>query len=56
MTDDPIEAALRTLGIAAQPEWLPAIRFHLALSLRLGGLVAEFPLPDEADPAPVFRA
>ncbi len=56
MTDGPIETALLALGIRAQPEWLPAIRFHLELSLRLAVMVAEFPLPDEADPAPVFRA
>ncbi len=56
MTDQPIEAALRTLGIPVQAEWLPSIRFHLELSLRLAALVAEFPLADEADSAPVFRA
>ena len=56
MTEDPVESGLRRLGITIAPEWLPAIRFHLDLSLAMGAMVAEFPLPDEADPAPVFRA
>ena len=55
-TPDPIAAAAAVLGIAVDPEWLPAIRFHLDLSLRQARLVAEFALPDDADPAPVFQA
>lgn len=50
-----IEAAA-VLGIAVLPEWVAAVRFHWELSLRQARLVAEFPLPDDAEPAPVFRA
>jgi 1-carboxybiuret hydrolase subunit AtzG-like len=51
-----IEAGARLLGIPLCPEWREAIRLHLAISLDHARAVAEFALPDEADPAPVFRA
>jgi hypothetical protein len=44
------------LGIPVRPGWQAAIRQHLAVSFTLGRVVLEFPLPDEADPAPVFSA
>jgi hypothetical protein len=47
-------AALLELPIA--PEWRAEVRANLAMTFRLGRLVAEFELPDEADPAPVFTA
>ncbi len=57
MPDDAdLTAAATMLGIPLDPAWHDAVRFHLVLSLRAAHLVAEFPLPDEADPAPVFRA
>ena len=55
MPDD-IAAAAAALGIAVDPAWVPAIRFHLDLSLRLAMLVAEQPIDDALDPAPVFSA
>jgi hypothetical protein len=51
-----IDAGTTLLGIPVHPEWRAAIRQHLAVSFDLGRLVLEFPLPDEADPAPVFSA
>lgn len=54
--DASLTVAAAVLGIALQPEWAAAVRFHLELSLRLAQMVAEFPLPDDAEPAPVFRA
>jgi 1-carboxybiuret hydrolase subunit AtzG-like protein len=51
-----IDAGTALLGIAVQPEWRPAIRLHLGISFNLGQLVLNFPLLDEADPAPVFAA
>ena len=51
-----IAAGARLLGIPVRPEWREAIRQHLAVSLAHARTVAEFPLPDEAEPAPVFRA
>jgi hypothetical protein len=54
--DDFIVAAARALDLPAEPKWLPAIRANLRVTLQHGALVAEFELPDEAEPAPVFRA
>jgi hypothetical protein len=54
--DDFILAAARALGLPAQPKWLPAIRTNLRVTLGQAALVAEFSLPDDAEPAPVFKA
>lgn len=51
-----IDAGTALLGIPVRPEWRDAIRQHLAVSFDLAALVLDFPLPDEADPAPVFSA
>lgn len=44
------------LEIPVEPEWHDTIRANLDATLRLARLVDRFPLPDEADAAPVFRA
>lgn len=55
MPDDAdLTAAAAVLGLPLDPAWHDAVRFHLDLSLRAARLVAEFPLPDDLDPAPVF--
>jgi hypothetical protein len=54
--DDYIVAASAALDMLVDPAWAPLINANLEVSLRLGNLVAEFPLPDEAEPAPVFKA
>ena len=54
--DDFIDAAARALGLPVEPQWRPAIKANLDVTLRLGALVAAFELPDEAEPAPVFGA
>jgi hypothetical protein len=51
-----IEASATMLGIAIEPDWLPAVRANLATSYRLARLVEEVDLPDEAEPAPMFEA
>jgi hypothetical protein len=51
-----IAAASQVLALPVEPEWLPAIRANLAVTLRMGTMVTEFALPDEAEPAPVFEA
>jgi len=51
-----IEAAARALSLPIEPEWKPAIRANLQATLKHAAGVDEFPLPDEAEPAPVFRA
>jgi hypothetical protein len=54
--DELIDAAAQVLGLPLKPEWRPAVRANLTVTLRLAAQVAEFELPDEAEPAPVFRA
>jgi len=52
--DDLIDAAAPALGIAVAPDWKPAVRAHLAVTLQHADRVAGFSLPDDAEPAPVF--
>jgi hypothetical protein len=54
--DDFITASARSLALAVDPAWYPAVRANVEVTWKLAGLVAEFALPDEAEPAPVFRA
>jgi hypothetical protein len=54
--DDYITAVAGALKLPVEPAWMPAIRMNLAVTFRLAALVDEFALPDEAEPAPVFRA
>jgi hypothetical protein len=51
-----IGAAVRTLDLPAKKAWLPAIKANLSVTLKHAATVATFELPDEAEPAPVFRA
>jgi hypothetical protein len=51
-----IEAGTTLLGIDMKPGWRQAVRVHLAISLRHAESVLETELPDDLDPAPVFRA
>jgi hypothetical protein len=51
-----IEAAARVLALPLEPQWLPDIKANLAVTLRAAALVADFALPDESEPAPIFRA
>jgi hypothetical protein len=54
--DDLIVASARALALPIDPAWTPAIKFNLEVILRLAGSFADFPLPDDAEPAPVFVA
>jgi hypothetical protein len=54
-TDDFIEAAAKALGVPLDAAWKPAVRGNLEVSLKLARLVDEFPLPDDAEPAPVYK-
>jgi 1-carboxybiuret hydrolase subunit AtzG-like protein len=51
-----IAASARALALPVDPAWYPAVRANLEVTWRLAGLVAQFELPDDAEPAPVFRA
>jgi len=54
--DDYIKAAAAALDLPLEADWQGAIKANLAVTLKLANLVAEFPLPDAAEPAPIFRA
>ena len=54
--EDYVAAAARTLDLPVEATWLPAIKTNLAVILRLAALYADFPLLDDAEPAPVFVA
>lgn len=53
--DATILAGAETLGIAIDPAWLPSVRTHLDIALRFARMVDEFPLPDEQEPASIYR-
>lgn len=55
-TDDFIEAAAKALGVPLDDAWKSAIRGNLEVTLKLARLVEEFPLPDDTEPAPVYKA
>ena len=54
--DDLIDAAALALELPIEPAWKAAVETNLQVTLRHGAFVAEFELPDEAEPAPVFVA
>ena len=54
--DDYIDSVAKALGLRVEPDWRPAVRANLEVSLRLGRLVDEFTLTDETEPASVYSA
>ncbi len=50
------KAGTELLGIPVDPAWQASIRANLRVSFTMAALVTGFPLPDEAEPAPVFAA
>ncbi len=54
--DEFIALAAKTLDLPFDPAWQPAIKANLEVSLTLGTLVAEFELPDAAEPAAIYKA
>ena len=51
-----IAAGSHMLALKIDSGWLPSVRANLEVSLRLGKLVDEFPLPDDHEPASIFKA
>ena len=51
-----IVSAAKALELKIEPAWMPSVRANLDVTLKMGALVASFPLDDEAEPAPVFEA
>ena len=54
--DTYIASAAAALGIPIEPGWKPTVRANLDVTFKLAALVAEKELPDDAEPAPVFKA
>ena len=54
--DEFVAAAALSLDLPCAAAWLPGIKDNVKVSLQLAKLVTAFPLPDEAEPAPVFKA
>ena len=51
-----VDAAALALDLPLDPAWRPAVKMNLQVILKQAALFADFNLPDEAEPAPVFRA
>jgi hypothetical protein len=56
LLDQFIEAAAHALALPVEPVWKGAVKANLEVTLRLAASFADFPLPDDAEPAPVFVA
>ena len=51
-----MDASAVVLGLEIAPEWRDAVRLHLRITSGMGQRVMGFPLSDEAEPLPVYRA
>jgi hypothetical protein len=51
-----MRSGAKLLGLPLDAAWEASVRGHLRVSLRHAALVEAFALPDDAEPAPVFRA
>lgn len=54
--DQWIKTSAALLKLPIEPAWVLAVRENVEVTFRLAKLVDEFPLPDEAEPAPVYEA
>jgi hypothetical protein len=54
--DDLIVAAANALALTVDPAWTPAVRANLQVIFAQAALVTAFDLPDDAEPAPIFKA
>ena len=59
-TPDAIEtladASAQALALPIEPSWRAGVRFNLKLLLTHAARIDAFALPDDTEPAPVFRA
>jgi hypothetical protein len=51
-----IAGGAQALRLTVDPAWHDSVKFNLGLILRLAALFDTFPLPDDAEPGPVFHA
>lgn len=49
-----IDAASSLLGLPVAAEWRGEVKMNLRVTLIMAAKIAEFPLPDDAESAPVF--
>jgi hypothetical protein len=56
LTDAWITSSAALLGLPIESAWMPSIRANVEVTFRLAKLVDDFPLPDEAEPAPIYEA
>jgi Protein of unknown function (DUF4089) len=49
-------AGVKALALPIEPNWQAGITFNLQLLFKHAALIDDFALPDESEPAPVFRA
>jgi len=54
--DTLVAANAQALALPIDPAWRPAITLNLQLVFKHAKLVDEFSLPEDTEPAPVFRA
>ena len=54
--DDYIDAVAKALELPIEDAWKPSVRANLAVTLKMAGMVDEFPLPDEIEPASIYAA
>jgi hypothetical protein len=61
MSDQPfdaeayVDAAAALIGLPIDPAHRPGVVLNMGRIAQMAALVMEFPLPDEVEPAPVFR-
>jgi Protein of unknown function (DUF4089) len=51
-----VKASAQLLDLPIEAEWEGSVTANLDTILRLASAFADFPLPDEAEPAPIFTA
>jgi hypothetical protein len=56
ISDAWITSSAALLELPIDPAWLPDIRTHLEVTFGHAKLFDAFPLPDDAEPGPVFGA
>jgi Protein of unknown function (DUF4089) len=54
--DDLIVASAKALALTIEPAWTSAVRANLHVIFAQAALVTAFELPDDAEPAPIFKA
>jgi Protein of unknown function (DUF4089) len=51
-----VDASAHALDLKLAPAWKGAVKANLAVTFALAALFTDFPLPDDAEPAPIFSA